>query len=117
MEMDPEETGVLCLEEPENGIHPADHGYREIARIIAEQLKLPPATIELSSDAAEEIRTSIVKKNTLYFHRWRPRNDAFVYGERKDEQIIAQTEPERFEPFIEKQEREIRRLLAKLGGE
>ena len=44
-------------------------------------------------------------------HRGRPRNDAFVFGERKDEQKIAQTEPAQFEPFIAKQEAVVRQLL------
>ena len=102
------------IDEPysENGIHPSGKGYREIARIIGEQLKMPPPRIDLGSESAETIRAAIVKKNTLYFHRWRPRNDAFVYGERKDEQKIAQTEPEQFEPFIARQEEVVRRLVA-----
>lgn len=94
-----------------DGIHPSDEGYRAIAKIIAKQLKLPAPKIDLASAEAEAIRAAIVKKNTLYFHRWRPRNDAFVYGERKDEQKIAQTEPEQFEPFIAKQEKIIRERI------
>ena len=95
----------------ENGIHPSYSGYRKIAGAIARQLKLPPPRVGLDSDVAGEVRAAIVRKNTLYYHRWRPRNDAFVYGERKDEQKIAQTEPEKFEPFIAKQEALIRELL------
>ena len=96
-----------------NGVHPSDLGYRMIAGIISEQLSIPSPNISLRSEAAEAIRSAISKKNRLYFHRWRPRNDAFVYGERKDEQKIAQTEPEKFEPFIAKQEALIRELIAK----
>ena len=95
----------------EDGIHPSENGYREIARIIGDQLKMPPPRIDLDSEPAERIRAAIVKKNTLYFHRWRPRNDAFVYGERKDEQKIAQTEPEQFEPFVARSEEVVRRLV------
>ncbi|MFT5470749.1 MAG: hypothetical protein ACI8UO_005880 [Verrucomicrobiales bacterium] len=97
----------------ENGIHPSAAGYQEIARQIGEQLNLPPPTLDLASVEANEIRAATIKKNTLYFHRWRPRNDAFVYGERKDEQELAQTEPEKFEPFIAKQEQLIRELILK----
>lgn len=95
----------------ENGLHLSDSGYRQAAEIWAEQLNLPPLKITLYDPLAEKIRKTIIKKNTLYFHRWRPRNDAFVYGERKDEQKIAQREPAKFEPFIERQEQFIRKLL------
>lgn len=105
------ELGTLRGTYSENGIHPSENGYREIARIIGDQLAMPPPRIDLSSEPAEKIRAAIVKKNTLYFHRWRPRNDAFVYGERKDEQKIAQTEPEQFEPFIARQEELVLRLV------
>ena len=70
--------------------------------------------IDIDADEAEDIRQQIIKKNTLFFHRWRPRNDAFVYGERKDEQRIAQEEPVQIEPFITKRESEITILLEHL---
>jgi hypothetical protein len=98
----------------ENGIHLNQLGYQRVAELSAQQLKLPPSKIKDSS-AIETIRQTVAKKNRLYFHRWRPRNDAFVYGERKDEQKIAQTEPEKFEPFVAKQEEAIRELLSKHG--
>ena len=92
----------------ENGVHLSALGYQRVAQAMEEQLKLPGAR---SVADEEELRRAIVAKNTLYYHRWRPRNDAFVYGERKDEQKIAQTEPAKFEPFIAKQEALIRQLL------
>ena len=99
----------------EDGIHPSENGYREIARIIGDPLKMPPPQIAIESGPGEKIRAAVVKKNTLYFHRWRPRNDAFVYGERKDEQKIAQTEPEQFEPFVARSEEVVRRLVGELA--
>lgn len=95
----------------ENGLHLAGPGYRLVAERLTQQLKLPPAKIDPNSEDATAIRAAIVRKNRLYFHRWRPRNDAFVFGERKDEQKIAQTEPAQFEPFIAKQEAVVRQLL------
>ena len=98
----------------ENGIHLSADGYRDVAEMIAEGLDLPPPQIDVQSELGQSIRNAIIRKNTLYFHRWRPRNDAFVYGERKDEQKIAQTEPEKFEPFIARQEKLIRKLLGSI---
>ena len=71
---------------------------------MATSLSLPRPAVALDSREAEALRSNIVRKNSLYFHRWRPRNDAFVYGERKNEQATAQTEPEKFEPFVSGQE-------------
>ena len=100
-----------------NGLHPNGNGYRLIAEEITDQLNLPSARIELTSSKSEELRLTIIKKNLLYFHRWRPRNDAFVYGERKNEQKIAQTEPAQFEPFILKKESRIREILKTITSE
>jgi len=100
-----------------NGLHPNGNGYRLIAEEITDQLNLPSARIELTSSKSEELRLTIIKKNLLYFHRWRPRNDAFVYGERKNEQKIAQTEPAQFEPFILKKESRIVEILKTITSE
>lgn len=97
-----------------NGIHLTSKGYRKVAELIGEALKFHAPVILLDSDKADQIRKTIIKKNTLFFHRWRPRNDAFVYGERKDEQRIAQEEPVQIEPFIAKQEATIILLLKDL---
>jgi len=96
----------------DNGIHLNRTGYEQVADLTAEQLHFPKQQIT-SAERIENIREAVAKKNRLYFHRWRPRNDAFVYGERKDEQKIAQTEPEKFEPFVARQEEAIRALLQK----
>lgn len=106
--------GVEALNDPslrENGLHLSAAGYRKAAEIWGQELKLPPVRIDLNHPRADKVRQAIIKKNTLYFHRWRPRNDAFVFGERKDEQKIAQKEPLQFEPYIEQQEQRIRKLL------
>ncbi len=97
-----------------NGIHLSSKGYRKAGELIAEALTLPTPAIKIDSKKADHIRNTIIKKNTLFFHRWRPRNDAFVYGERKDEQRIAQEEPAQIEPFIAKQEAAITVLLEDL---
>jgi lysophospholipase L1-like esterase len=94
-----------------NGIHLSSKGYRKAGDLIATALTLPPPAIKIDSKKADDIRKTVIKKNSLFFHRWRPRNDAFVYGERKDEQRIAQEEPAQIEPFIAKQEAAITLLL------
>ena len=81
---------------------------------MGESLQLPKTKISLSAKSADTIRSAIITKNQLFFHRWRPRNNAFVFGERKDEQRIAQLEPARIEPYIAEQEERINTLLENL---
>ena len=97
-----------------NGIHLSRSGYRKAGEMIAQALAFPAPVIKINSKKADQIRDLIIKKNTLFYHRWRPRNDAFVYGERKDEQRIAQEEPAQIEPFIVQQETAISLLLEEL---
>lgn len=95
----------------ENGIHLSSAGYQVAAGEIASQLEIPKAAVNEPSRDAKQLRRLIVRKNTLYFHRWRPRNDAFVFGERKDEQKTAQQEPQQFEAFINTEEHQIQNTL------
>jgi len=97
----------------ENGIHPTSEGYRKIADVLVGALGLKAKSVD--AHLREQLRAAIVKKNMLYYHRWRPRNDAFVYGERKDEQPIAQAEPDTFEQFIAQEEANIRKILESAG--
>jgi len=100
----------------EDGIHPTAEGYARIADVLLRALDRPSSSTQIGADDLERLREEIVKKNALYFHRWRPRNDAFVYGERKDEQPIAQSEPEKIEPFIKQQEAIIWDLLHEIAA-
>jgi hypothetical protein len=61
-------------------------------------------------DQAEKLRQAIVAKNTLYFHRWRPQNDTYLFGFRKGEQGRNSVEIPQFDPLVAKQEVEITRL-------
>jgi len=97
-----------------NGIHLSSKGYRKVGDLIAEALKFPQLEIRIDSEKADHIRNAIIKKNTLFFYRWRPENDIYVYGIRKNEQRTAQEEPAQIEPFIVEQEAKIKFLLENL---
>ena len=58
-------------------------------------------------EQVEKLREAIVAKNELYFHRWRPQNETYLFGFRKHEQGKNAKEIAEFDPFITKAEEEI----------
>src|SRR5205823_423076 len=63
-----------------------------------------------SLDQAEKLRQTIVEKNRLYFNRWRPQNETYLFGFRKAEQGKNAVEIPQFDPLVEQLEKEIARL-------
>jgi hypothetical protein len=61
-------------------------------------------------DQVERLRTTINRKNLLFFHRWRPQNITYLFGFRKHEQGKNAIEIPRFDPLVAEQEQEIARL-------
>lgn len=112
----------------DNGIHFNPRGYWLVSRHLAGGLGLDPSKLPLSvgpkgqltvggkaTDAstvrAEAIRQKIAEKNLLFFHRWRPQNETYLFGFRKHEQGQNAKEIPMFDPLIEKVEAEIATLL------
>lgn len=62
------------------------------------------------TDQAEKLRRAIVAKNRLYFHRWRPQNETYLFGFRKHEQGQNAREIPQFDPLVAESEKEIARL-------
>lgn len=58
-------------------------------------------------DQVEELRKAIIAKNRLYFHRWRPQNETYLFGFRKHEQGNNAVEIPKFDPLVEAREAEI----------
>ena len=58
----------------------------------------------------EDLRAAINRKNLLYFHRWRPQNETYLFGFRKHEQGKNAAELAAFDPLIAAAEAEIARL-------
>ncbi|MBI1917304.1 MAG: hypothetical protein HYS12_21600, partial [Planctomycetes bacterium] len=61
-------------------------------------------------DQVEKLRRTIVEKNRLYFHRWRPQNETYLFGFRKHEQGQNAREIPLFDPLVEAKEKEISTL-------
>jgi lysophospholipase L1-like esterase len=61
-------------------------------------------------DQVEALRSAIHAKNELYFYRWRPQNETYLFGFRKHEQGQNAREIPEFDPLVEAKEAEIARL-------
>lgn len=61
-------------------------------------------------DQVEALRKAIVAKNRLYFHRWRPQNETYLFGFRKYEQGQNAKEIPMFDPLVTAQEAKIAKL-------
>src|SRR4029077_15347265 len=65
----------------------------------------------------EALRSTINAKNLLYFHRWRPQNETYLFGFRKHEQGNNAREIPLFDPLVEAKEKEIAKLRIPLPHE
>lgn len=61
-------------------------------------------------DQAEALRQTINEKNVLFFHRWRPQNETYLFLFRKGEQGNNAVEIPMFDPLIAEKEAQIARL-------
>ncbi|MBL8819524.1 MAG: hypothetical protein JNL58_26055 [Planctomyces sp.] len=84
-------------------IEPTNHQFENTA---PNEVKfLIPAGVQY-----DQLVRTIIRKNELYFHRWRPQNITYLFGFRKHEQGNNAVEIAQFDPFIQKLEAEIHQL-------
>jgi hypothetical protein len=67
-------------------------------------------SLDLDYARAEVLRQAIAAKNRLYFYRWRPENETYLFGFRKHEQGQNAREIPQFDPLIAEKEKEIAKL-------
>ncbi|HUS34022.1 MAG TPA: PVC-type heme-binding CxxCH protein [Verrucomicrobiae bacterium] len=98
----------------DNGIHPTPAGYLRIAGMIDTALGLSAAGSAFGTtpltEQVESVRKVVIKKNELYFHRWRPENETYLFGFRKYEQGQNAREIPMFDPLITEREKLINDL-------
>lgn len=58
----------------------------------------------------EELRAVVKEKNRLFFNRWRPQNETYIFGFRKHEQGQYAAEIPQYDPLIEAEEKKIAEL-------
>ena len=95
----------------DNGLHLTEDGYRRTAGRFLVALGLPADGAD--SESLQPLRQAIQAKNELYFHRWRPQNETYLFGFRKHEQGKNGKEIAEFDPLVAAAEAEIEKLLKK----
>ncbi|MCE9531974.1 MAG: SGNH/GDSL hydrolase family protein [Planctomycetes bacterium] len=99
--------GVLRPPHTDNGIHLNEFGYSWSASLLKTELGFKDSR---GDSLGEPLRQAIIEKNKLYFYRWRPQNETYLFGFRKKEQGQNAKEIAEFDPLISKAEAEIDRL-------
>jgi len=97
----------------DNGIHLTQLGYEKTMRALAKALQWPDTLSDGPVGGianGEQLRQAIIEKNRLYFYRWRPQNETYLFGFRKHEQGRNAKEVAEFDPLTAKAEEEIARL-------
>jgi lysophospholipase L1-like esterase len=95
----------------DNGLHLTADGFRRTTGAFAKALGLPDDGGY--SESLEPARQAIRRKNELYFYRWRPQNETYLFGFRKHEQGRNAREIVEFDPLVAAAEAEIDKLLKK----
>lgn len=100
--------GIAARPLTENGVHYTQQGYEKLAGKLVEGLGLK--TPETPAPALETLRHAVIAKDTLFFNRWRPQNETYLFGFRKHEQGQNAKEIPMFDPLIAKGDEAIQRL-------
>ncbi len=100
--------GIIRKPLTENGVHYTREGYEKLSARLIEGLglKLPDAP----SPALENLRRAVIAKDTLFFNRWRPHNETYLFGFRKHEQGQNAKEIPMFDPLIAHGDEQIQKL-------
>lgn len=91
------------------GLKPGRHALKADGRTLASGTAEDWARGVLV-ESSPKLREAIAAKNFLYFNRWRPQNETYIFGFRKREQGHLAPEIPQFDPLVEAKEKEIARL-------
>lgn len=109
-----DKTLGISLKVSDNGIHPTEDGYRHLSysflMVLGYRSEDRPDWTKL-----EPLRQAVIAKNELFFHRWRPQNETYLFGFRKHEQGKNAKEVADFDPLVAKAEEEIERIRKTLA--
>jgi lysophospholipase L1-like esterase len=112
--LDKERRAGTIKQDPltDNGMHLNERGY-QYGRLFffGDALGL---AVEKSSSELEPLRKAVVAKNELFFYRWRPQNETYLFGFRRHEQGKNAKEVAEFDPLVSKAEEEIAKIRKSL---
>lgn len=104
--------GVAAKPLTENGVHYTREGYDKLATALLQGLGLKSPAI--SGPELAPLQKEVRKKDELFFNRWRPQNETYLFGFRKHEQGQNAKEIPMFDPLIQKADDKIQELKAGL---
>ncbi len=94
-----------------NGVTLTETDYRAAAPAVAQSLGFSLDAAAVSSAQSNAALTKLImEKNRLFFHRWRPQNETYLFGFRKNEQGNNGVEIPQFDPLIAEKEKQIATL-------
>lgn len=92
-----------------NSVTFTESGYATLTPAVLKALQAPaPAAAPPAG-----LRELVQEKNRLFFYRWRPQNEIYLFGSRKHEQGNNASEVQLFEPLVAEREAAIQALLNK----
>jgi lysophospholipase L1-like esterase len=97
----------------DNGMHLTEVGYQMTAPVFLRSLGLTPTRLDWHQ--LEPLRQAVIAKNELFFHRWRPQNETYLFGFRKHEQGKNAKEVAEFDPLVAQAEERIDQLRQQLS--
>jgi lysophospholipase L1-like esterase len=92
----------------DNGVHLNKRGYSATWGCFLQSLGWDFGTN--FGPTTEPLRQAVIAKNEVFFHRWRPQNETYLFGFRKHEQGKNAKEVAEFDPLVAKAEEEIERI-------
>ncbi len=92
----------------ENGVHYTAEGYDKLADTLLKALGLQAPAVGQAEMQA--LRSEVMRKDELFFNRWRPQNETYLFGFRKHEQGQNAKEIPMFDPLIEAADSRIHEL-------
>lgn len=96
----------------ENGVHYTEAGYAVLSAKLVQGLGLSKS--DITPVEFEGLRRLVKRKDELFFDRWRPTNETYLFGFRKHEQGQNAKEIPMFDPLIEAAEKKIQEQKAAL---
>jgi lysophospholipase L1-like esterase len=97
----------------EDGVNHGEAGHALVARELAKGLGYPEGPIAgKDNESLAALRAAVVEKDRLFFHRWRPANETYLFLFRKHEQGQNAKEIPMFDPLIAEQEKKVEKARA-----